>query len=374
MSKQPSDFPQGKPVSLRVLPGSRPDSALTAKAVALPYEQTTRELLSAVVKLFVYDALTVVVGVSLMMLMASASLGGSPDALALAYPLNLLLFLALSTPCRLYDLTQGRYILGKALVMSAVIVPANILFFHLLGVDALTQALMLGVNAMVLVPTLAIHHYYAQPFCVKNTQSNYYRIEMVCKRLMDLAISFASLIVLSPLLLLTWLAIRLDSPGAVMYRQTRVGFGECRFELLKFRSMWTGERRRESRLKRQKQQQLYKMENDPRITRVGNVLRKLSIDELPQLINVIRGEMSVVGPRPPLVSEFEEMNFYHRRKFEAMPGLTGLWQIAGRTRNERAFDQVAFYDVSYLETWSLMSDLLIILKTIPVVLLQKGAS
>ncbi|MBK8189560.1 MAG: sugar transferase [Vampirovibrionales bacterium] len=370
MSKQPSDFPQGKSIALRVLPGSR----AVVREATLACDQSARDLLSAVVKLFAYDVLTLLVGATLMMMMASASLGQSPSVLALAYPLNLLLALGLSAPCRLYDLSQGRYVLGKTMVIAAVLAPANAIFFSLLGVDALTQILMLGVFALAALPTVSIHYYYAMPFSVKNTQSNYYRIEMVAKRLMDLTISFASLILLSPLLAMTWLSVRLDSPGAVLYRQTRVGFGEYSFELFKFRSMWTGERRRESRIKRHKQQQLYKMENDPRITRVGKILRKLSIDELPQLINVIRGEMSVVGPRPPLVSEFEEMNFYHRRKFEAMPGLTGLWQVAGRTRNERAFDQVAFYDVSYIENWSLMGDIFIILKTIPVVLLQKGAN
>jgi lipopolysaccharide/colanic/teichoic acid biosynthesis glycosyltransferase len=171
-------------------------------------------------------------------------------------------------------------------------------------------------------------------------------------------------------MLVVALCICLESKGAPIFRKIRIGKDEARFTMFKFRSMFSGATSPD--LGTQKQV-LYKKPNDARITKLGSILRKLCIDELPQLWNVVRGEMSLVGPRPPIMEEYEQMNWYHRRKFEATPGMTGLWQITGRIKNQRDYNAVAAYDVHYIETWCLAEDIRILLKTIPVVVFRKGA-
>jgi len=193
------------------------------------------------------------------------------------------------------------------------------------------------------------------------------------KRASDVALSLAGLIFLFPLLLLISLAIKLDSPGPILFKQLRVGKGGRRFVLYKFRSMHQGAEEERPRLAELDEVvgPTFKMRHDPRCTRVGRVLRRTSLDELPQLYNVLRGEMSLVGPRPAIPLEVEQYQEWHRKRLEASPGITGLWQVSGRS--QLAFDEMCLLDIYYLENWSPLLDLKITLKTIPAVLAGRGA-
>ncbi len=193
------------------------------------------------------------------------------------------------------------------------------------------------------------------------------------KRALDVLLASLLLALLAPLWALIALAIRLDSPGPILYRQERVGRGEARFSVLKFRSMRQDADQVVHELLPQNEAAglLFKIRNDPRITRVGRLLRRWSLDELPQLWNVLRGEMSLVGPRPPLPREVAQYEPQHRRRLEVAPGLTGLWQVSGRS--ELGFDEMVQFDIYYIENWSLGLDLRILLRTIPAVVYGRGA-
>ncbi len=193
--------------------------------------------------------------------------------------------------------------------------------------------------------------------------------EWSIKRLFDITASLFGLILISPLLLLIALLIKLDSKGPLLFKQERVGFDGRRFHMYKFRSMSVDAEKVLKDLLQfnETNDVMFKMTNDPRMTRVGRILRKYSLDELPQLLNVLRGEMSLVGPRPPIVREVETYQPWHYIRFSTLPGLTGLWQVSGRsTIND--FDMVVKLDSSYIKNWSLWMDFKILLKTIPVVL------
>ncbi|MFN8476130.1 MAG: undecaprenyl-phosphate glucose phosphotransferase [Anaerolineae bacterium] len=193
------------------------------------------------------------------------------------------------------------------------------------------------------------------------------------KRGLDVAIAAMTLIITSPITLLVALAIRLDSPGPVLFRQTRVGLYGRPFTLYKFRSMRVDAEQQLMQLKEQNEASgpLFKMRNDPRQTRVGRFIRRTSLDELPQLLNVLNGDMSLVGPRPPIPREVEQYDEWHRRRLDVAPGLTGLWQVSGRS--QLTFDEMVMLDLYYAENWSLLLDLKILLRTIPTVLLGTGA-
>ena len=194
------------------------------------------------------------------------------------------------------------------------------------------------------------------------------------KRLIDIAASFSALFVLSPLLVVAALAVRLTSRGPVLFRQQRVGL-HCRmFHMLKFRSMVQNAEELKAKLMALNEQSgpVFKMKSDPRITRVGRFIRKYSIDELPQLVNVLRGDMSLVGPRPPLRTEVAKYEAWQRRRLSVRPGLTCVWQVSGR--NQISFEQWMLLDMRYIDHWSLAQDLQLILKTVPVVLTGRGAS
>ncbi|MFD3811656.1 sugar transferase [Rhodococcus sp. NPDC058639] len=193
------------------------------------------------------------------------------------------------------------------------------------------------------------------------------------KRLFDLAFSFAALTVLTPVFALVALAIRLDDKGPVFYRAERIGLDGKPFGMVKFRSMVTDADTQVDTLLAQNEGAglLFKMREDPRVTRVGRILRRFSIDELPQFINVVRGEMSVVGPRPPLRREVEGYDGRVRRRLLVRPGLTGLWQVSGRS--DLSWDEAVRLDLSYVENWSMVSDVLIIGKTVKAVLVSEGA-
>jgi exopolysaccharide biosynthesis polyprenyl glycosylphosphotransferase len=197
--------------------------------------------------------------------------------------------------------------------------------------------------------------------------------QKLTKRAIDVSIAGTGLIVLSPLLALVALAIKLDSPGPVVFRQRRVGKGGRPFTLLKFRSMFEGAEQEVVSLREQNDAggPIFKLRQDPRRTRIGKWIRRTSVDELPQLWNVLLGEMSLVGPRPPLESEVSGYEPWHRRRLDALPGMTGLWQVSGRS--ELTFDEMVLLDIYYIENWSPTLDLRILLRTLPTVVRGTGA-
>lgn len=193
------------------------------------------------------------------------------------------------------------------------------------------------------------------------------------KRAFDIVFSLLVLIVISPLLLLISAAVKLDSRGPALFCQKRVGLDHSRFVMLKFRSMSTDAEVRRAELLESSEGNavLFKMRNDPRVTRVGRVLRRCSLDELPQFLNVLRGDMSVVGPRPPLPSETESYNDHADRRMTVKPGITGLWQVAGRS--DLSWEDSLRLDLYYVENWSPATDLRIVLRTVWAVIAGAGA-
>ncbi|HEV2062990.1 MAG TPA: sugar transferase [Thermoanaerobaculia bacterium] len=198
-------------------------------------------------------------------------------------------------------------------------------------------------------------------------------LQLVAKRAADLAISFVLFVLTSPIQIAAAIGIKLSSPGPVFFRQVRCGLNGRHFTLFKFRTMHAGAQERLSEISHLNEMTgpVFKASNDPRLTRVGWILRRLSIDELPQLWNVIVGNMSLVGPRPPLPEEVARYEPWQRRRLSMKPGLTCLWQISGR--NELDFDRWMELDLKYIDTWSPMLDLKILLKTVPAVLSGRGA-
>src|SRR6185295_17698496 len=195
------------------------------------------------------------------------------------------------------------------------------------------------------------------------------------KRLIDVGISAVLLVTLAPLLVLAAVIIKLDSQGSVFFVQERVGFNKRRFRMLKFRTMRhdAEERMKEIEHLNEKTGPIFKIRNDPRITRVGRWLRRTSIDELPQLVNVLLGDMSVVGPRPLSVRDAIRMEAaWQKRRFSVKPGLTCLWQVSGRSN--LSFEQWMQLDLEYIDRWSLGLDWAILLRTIPAILTARGAS
>jgi lipopolysaccharide/colanic/teichoic acid biosynthesis glycosyltransferase len=195
------------------------------------------------------------------------------------------------------------------------------------------------------------------------------------KRMVDVVLATVVLVSLLPLLAVVALAIRVTSRGPVIFRQTRLGLGRRPFTVYKFRSMRVDadpdihrrfllHQRELEAMGRADAIEHYKVDDDDRVTAVGRVIRKLSIDELPQLVNVIRGEMSLVGPRPDMVYGLENYQPHHFRRFDVLPGITGLWQVSGRSR--LSYSEMLDLDVEYAESWSLSRDLEILLRTVPV--------
>jgi exopolysaccharide biosynthesis polyprenyl glycosylphosphotransferase len=195
---------------------------------------------------------------------------------------------------------------------------------------------------------------------------------LAVKRLMDIAGATLGLVIFSPVLLATALAIRMLDGPPILFRQTRVGLHGRPFTIIKFRTMAPDaeERLHEVAHLNELEGAAFKASNDPRMSSVGSVLRRTSIDELPQLWNVLRGEMSLVGPRPPLPTEVVEYDIWHRRRLSMKPGITGLWQV--ESRHESNFDRWVELDLSYIDRWTLWLDLSILLRTMPSVLLARG--
>ncbi len=194
------------------------------------------------------------------------------------------------------------------------------------------------------------------------------------KRLIDIVGALVGLLITAIAYIFVGIAIKLDSPGPVVFSQVRIGKNGRRFKIYKFRSMYIDAEARKKELVAQNEMQglMFKMEDDPRVTRVGRFIRKTSIDELPQFWNVLKGDMSLVGTRPPTEDEFEKYTPYYRRRLCMTPGLTGLWQVSGRS-NVDNFDDVVKYDLHYIDHWSLSLDMKILFQTVFVVLFGKGA-
>ncbi|MGC4114795.1 MAG: sugar transferase [Myxococcales bacterium] len=199
-------------------------------------------------------------------------------------------------------------------------------------------------------------------------------LQAAIKRLFDVLASASALLALSPLLVGIAAAVKLTSRGPVFFRQLRVGQHGRPFHMLKFRSMVQNAEALQAALRHRNEQSgpVFKIQNDPRVTRIGRFLRKHSLDELPQFINVLWGEMSVVGPRPPVPGEVAKYEPWQRRRLSVRPGLTCLWQVSGR--NGIGFRQWMYLDLRYIDHWSLRKDLALVLKTVPVVLHGQGAS
>ncbi|MCB9718984.1 MAG: sugar transferase [Myxococcales bacterium] len=197
---------------------------------------------------------------------------------------------------------------------------------------------------------------------------------LLLKRLLDLTGAVFGLLVLSPLMLVVAIIIRVDDPGPIFFSQVRSGRNGRKFRMHKFRSMVVDAEKLKAKLMAHNEMDgpVFKIKHDPRITKIGRFIRKTSIDELPQLFNVLVGEMSLVGPRPPLPSEVAQYKPWQRRRLSVKPGITGPWQVSGR--NEISFEQWMEMDLAYIDNWSLWLDIKIILMTVPVVLLKKGAS
>ena len=198
-------------------------------------------------------------------------------------------------------------------------------------------------------------------------------IDYALKRTFDLVFATLGLILLSPVLLASAIAVRLSSRGPVIYRSVRPGIAGKPFYCFKFRTMRDRADQTQDDLEPLNEQTgaLFKIRHDPRLTKVGRFLRRFSLDELPQLANVVRGEMSLVGPRPLPMRDFERLEEWHKKRYLVLPGITGLWQVSGRS--ELDFDDLVRLDFLYLERWSMLLDLSILLKTIPAVLTRRGA-
>ena len=198
-------------------------------------------------------------------------------------------------------------------------------------------------------------------------------IDFALKRTFDIVGAMLLLVVLSPLLATITLAVRLSSRGPILFRSMRRGIGQRPFACLKFRTMHIDAEEYQAELEALNEASgaLFKIREDPRLTPIGQLLRRFSLDELPQLVNVLRGEMSLVGPRPLPERDYEMLDDWHRKRYLVLPGLTGLWQVSGRS--ELDFDDLVHLDFIYLERWSLALDLTILLKTIPAVLTRRGA-
>lgn len=199
--------------------------------------------------------------------------------------------------------------------------------------------------------------------------------EQVLKRAIDIVGGFFGVVVSSPIMLVTAIAIKLDSPGPVFFKQIRVGKNGRHFKIYKFRSMYVDAEERKKELLSQNEIEggvMFKMKDDPRITRVGKVIRKLSIDELPQFFNVLGGSMSLVGTRPPTIDEVEKYKRNQWRRISIKPGITGMWQVNGRSKVQ-SFEDIVEKDVEYIDTWSIWLDFKIMLKTLVVLIKHDDA-
>lgn len=198
--------------------------------------------------------------------------------------------------------------------------------------------------------------------------------QMVLKRIFDIIGGFFGCLLTAFLMLFIAPAIRIETPGPILFSQVRIGKNGRRFKIYKFRSMYQGAEEKKEELMSQNEMDghMFKMKNDPRITKVGKFLRKTSLDEFPQFFNVLKGEMSLVGTRPPTETEFVQYEGRHKRRLALKPGITGLWQVSGRS-DITEFEEVVKMDLEYIDSWSMLLDLKLLLKTVGVVMFGRGA-
>jgi exopolysaccharide biosynthesis polyprenyl glycosylphosphotransferase len=249
-------------------------------------------------------------------------------------------------------------------------------------VDLLQRCLQLGVQVdivprlyEVIGPRTVVHDIEGLPL-VGLSAPRLSRSSWLLKRSLDIVLSLASLVVLAPVFGYIALRIRLDSPGPVLFKQERIGLGGRRFRILKFRTMHVGadsEKADVAHLNKHTEDgpRMFKILEDPRVTRFGRVLRRWSVDELPQLWNVLRGEMSLVGPRPLIPAEDEHVVGAARHRLRLTPGITGLWQVVGRS--DVPFREMVTLDYLYVTNWSLWGDMKLLVRTLPRVLKRAGA-
>ena len=193
------------------------------------------------------------------------------------------------------------------------------------------------------------------------------------KRTFDVAVNVLIVLLGLPVWLAIAAAVKLTSRGPVFYHDRRVGLGEREFGMIKFRTMVHGAATMQAALEAMNEADgaLFKIKDDPRVTTVGSVLRRFSLDEVPQVLNVLRGEMSLVGPRPLPLRDFLQLEEWHRKRYHVLPGMTGLWQISGRS--SLSFDDLVRLDFYYLDNWSIWLDISILAKTLPAVVARRGA-
>jgi len=198
--------------------------------------------------------------------------------------------------------------------------------------------------------------------------------QLLVKRIMDIAGSLVGMVFLVLATIVLFIPLKLESPGPLFFKQRRVGRNGRYFTIYKFRSMYVDAEERKKELMAQNEMKgaMFKMKNDPRITKIGRFIRATSIDELPQFLNVFKGDMSLVGTRPPTIEEFKEYSPYHKRRLALKPGLSGLWQVSGRN-DISDFEEVVKLDLEYIDNWSLALDIKILLKTVLVVLKKSGS-
>ena len=194
------------------------------------------------------------------------------------------------------------------------------------------------------------------------------------KRIVDVVLGTVGCILSLPIIAITAIPLLIESPGPLIFKQERVGKNGRIFNIYKLRSMYVDADKRKAELMENNKMEglMFKMDNDPRITKVGKFIRKFSIDELPQFFNVVKGDMSLVGTRPPTVDEFEQYESRHKRRLSMRPGITGMWQVSGRS-NIQDFEEVVRLDCKYIDEWSPLLDIKILFKTVGVVLFHKGA-
>jgi exopolysaccharide biosynthesis polyprenyl glycosylphosphotransferase len=203
--------------------------------------------------------------------------------------------------------------------------------------------------------------------------SHFPELALMFKRSLDIIFAASALLILSPVLLLISIAIKLDSPGPILFVSERIGKKGRVFGCIKFRTMVPDAEKKRSQILSMNERDgiLFKVKNDPRVTRLGRILRKYSLDEIPQFLNVIGGDMSIVGPRPPIAREVREYELKHLRRLDVVPGITGLWQI--QARQDPSFESYIMLDLAYIENWSVWLDLKIILRTVGVVVAGTGS-